>query len=371
MPFGLYLHIPFCVRKCGYCDFNSHASTGELHEAYLEALLQDLDRVREQYGPTELDTVFIGGGTPSLFTPAQIGAILDRVARDFRLAAREITMEANPGTVERHDFAGYRKAGVTRVSMGAQSFDPAELALLERIHSPGEIASAVRAVRAGGIENLNLDLMFALPGQTLAGWTRNVERAAELGPDHLSAYNLTFEEGTEFGKRRSRGELAEKSEDEQVDFLHATAGLLAAAGYPRYEISNFARPGRECAHNLKYWRREPVLAAGAGATGFDGRRRWSNVRSPLEYIRRAKSGEPLAAFEEEPDAGQAMIETVMCGLRLREGLPGGLLRATFPRTVRMAVERGLLAGRNDSLALTDEGIVISNALFAEFAKELA
>ncbi|MBI2922855.1 MAG: radical SAM family heme chaperone HemW [Planctomycetes bacterium] len=378
-PVGLYIHIPFCVRKCGYCDFNSHASDGSLHDAYLAALLEDLRRVRERYGPVEFETVFIGGGTPSLFTPAQIGAILDRVARDFRLAAREITMEANPGTIERHDFAGYRAAGVTRVSMGAQSFDPAELALLERIHSPAEIADAFRAVRAGGIENVNLDLMFALPGQTLETWARSVEAAVALGPEHLSAYNLTFEPGTEFHRRRATGDLHEKCEDEQADFLRDTAARLQTAGYGRYEISNFARPGRECAHNLRYWRRDPVLAAGAGAFGFDGRRRWSNVRSPLEYVRRANAAEPLQAFEEAPDLEQAMLEAILCRLRLREGLAthrfktefGEGIDSVFPKTLKMAERRGLLEIREGAVVLTDEGILVSDGLFGEFAKERA
>ncbi|KAF0245408.1 MAG: oxygen-independent coproporphyrinogen III [Planctomycetota bacterium] len=379
MPTGFYVHIPFCVRKCGYCDFNSHASTGELHADYLEALLGDIDAVRHRHGSVAIDTVFIGGGTPSLFPPGQIGAIVDRLARNFRLEAHEITMEANPGTVERHDFAGYRKAGVTRVSMGAQSFDAAELAMLDRIHSPEEIVAAFRAVRAGGFDNVNLDLMFALPGQTFDTWRRSLDAAVALEPDHLSAYNLTFEPGTEFFKKRAEGRLREKPEDEQAEFLSDSASRLAAAGYARYEISNFSRPGRACAHNLKYWRREPVLAAGAGAFGFDGKRRWSNVRSPQEYIRRAKTGEPLEATSEEPDREQAMLEAVMCRLRLREGLEearfqgefGAPPAEMFPRTLKMAADRGLVSRADGAVTLTDSGILVSDTLFGEFAKERA
>ncbi len=378
MKSGLYLHIPFCVRKCGYCDFNSHASTGELHEAYLEALLADIDAVRQRHGPVEIDTVFIGGGTPSLFTPSMIGRILDRVANAFRLEAREITMEANPGTVERHDFGEYRRAGVTRVSMGAQSFDAAELAMLDRIHSPEEIVAAFRAVRAGGFDNVNLDLIFALPGQTPATWRRSLAAAIALGPEHLSAYNLMFEPGTEFTQKRARGLLREKPEEEQAEFLADTAARLAAAGYGRYEISNFSRPGRACAHNLRYWRREPVLAAGAGAHGWDGRRRWSNVRSPQEYIRRANAGEPLEASAEEPDREQAMLEAVMCRMRLSEGLEearfarefGAAPEEVFPRTLKMAQDRGFLRRTNGALVLTDSGILVSESIFGEFAKEL-
>ncbi|NUN50065.1 MAG: radical SAM family heme chaperone HemW [Candidatus Brocadiae bacterium] len=375
---GLYIHIPFCVRKCGYCDFNSHASTGELHEAYQEALLEDLRRVREQHGPVAIDTVFIGGGTPSLFPPAWIGAILERVARDFRLEAREITMEANPGTVERHDFAGYRHAGVTRVSMGAQSFDAAELAFLERIHSPAEIVEAFRAVRAAGFDNINLDLIFALPGQTPGTWERSLAQAVALEPEHLSAYNLTFEPGTEFTRRRARGELAEMPEDLQASFLTATAARLDAAGYARYEISNFARPDRACAHNLRYWRRLPVLAAGAGAFGFDGRRRWSNVRSPQEYIRRARAGDPLEAFSEIPSAAEAMTEAVLCRLRLDEGLDADAFHAefgsppadAFPLTLRQSLDAALLTARGPRLTLTDAGILVSDSLFARAASEI-
>jgi oxygen-independent coproporphyrinogen III oxidase len=379
MPFGFYVHIPFCVRKCGYCDFNSHASTGELHADYLEALLGDIDAVRQRHGTVALDTVFIGGGTPSLFTPAQIGAILERLARNFRLEAREVTMEANPGTVERHDFAGYRTAGVTRVSMGAQSFDAKELAMLDRIHSPEEIVAAFRAVRAGGFDNVNLDLMFALPGQTFETWHRSLDAAIALGPEHLSAYNLTFEPGTEFFRKRAEGVLREKPDDEQADYLADSAKRLSAAGYARYEISNFSRPGRPCAHNLKYWRREPVLAAGAGAFGFDGRRRWSNVRSPQEYIRRARAGESLEATSEEPDREQSILEAVMCRLRLREGLEearfavefGAPPAELFPRTLKMATDRGLVAHSAGAVTLTDAGILVSDTLFGEFAKERA
>lgn len=378
MAYGFYVHIPFCVRKCGYCDFNSHASTGELHEAYLEALLADIDAVRQSHGDAAVDTVFLGGGTPSLFTPEMIGRILERLAKRFRLDAREITMEANPGTVERHDFSGYRKAGVTRISMGAQSFDAAELALLDRIHSPAEIESAYRAVRAAGFDNVNLDLMFALPGQTMETWRRSLDRAIGLGPDHLSAYNLTFEPGTEFFKKRAEGLLREKPDDEQAGFLSDTASRLAAAGFGRYEISNFSK-SRPCAHNLKYWRRDPVLAAGAGAFGFDGKRRWSNVRSPQEYIRRARAGETLEATTETPDREQAMLEAVMCRLRLAEGLAeerfaeefGARPAEIFPRTLRMAESRGFLERKADALALTDAGILVSDTLFGEFAKERA
>ncbi|MCE9583897.1 MAG: radical SAM family heme chaperone HemW [Planctomycetes bacterium] len=379
MPYGLYLHIPFCVRKCGYCDFNSHESAGELHDAYLDALLLDIDAVRQRHGETTIDTVFIGGGTPSLFTPGMIGRILERVAKNFRLEAREITMEANPGTVERHDFSEYRRAGVTRVSMGAQSFDAAELTMLDRIHSPEEIVAAFRAVRAGGFDNVNLDLIFALPGQTLESWRHSLDAAIALGPEHLSAYNLTFEPGTEFFKKRAQGVLREKPDDEQADFLADTATRLAAAGYERYEISNFSRPGRPCAHNLRYWRRDPVLAAGAGAFGFDGKRRWSNVRSPQEYIRRAKAGESLEASTEEPDREQAMLEAVMCRLRLREGLAedrfasefGTPLSGVFPRTLLMGEKCGFLSRAQGVLTLTDPGILVSDTLFAEFAKERA
>lgn len=376
---GFYVHIPFCVRKCGYCDFNSHASTGELHAAYQEALLGDIAETGRRYPGVEVDTVFIGGGTPSLFTPAQIGAILDRLAASFALRAAEITMEANPGTVERHDFGDYRRAGVTRVSMGAQSFDAAELAMLDRIHSPEEIVAAVRAVRAGGFDNLNLDLIFALPGQSLGTWRANLAAAIALEPEHLSAYNLMFEPGTEFFQRRARGLLAEKPGEEQAEFLADTAHRLEAAGYEPYEISNFARAGRACAHNLRYWRREPVLAAGAGAHGFDGRVRWSNVRSPQEYIRRARAGESVEATREEPGREEGMLEAAMCRLRLREGLDESRFEREFglspgtawPRTLRMAADRGFLERRDGALALTPAGILISQALFAEFARERA
>jgi putative oxygen-independent coproporphyrinogen III oxidase len=264
-PLALYVHFPWCVRKCPYCDFNSYTLNGELaQEPYLARLARDIEVQAPQVSGREIVSVFLGGGTPSLFSPDAIGRVLQTAGRHLLLSAQvEVTLEANPGTIERGRFAAYRDAGVTRVSLGAQSFDAAQLAKLGRIHSPDETRRAATELHAAGLANFNLDLMYALPGQDVAGAQADVAEALALAPAHLSHYQLTLEPGTLFAARPP----ALPDEDAAAAMLLACRERLQAAGFAHYEVSAYARAGRQCQHNLNYWNFGDYLGVGAGAHG--------------------------------------------------------------------------------------------------------
>ena len=264
-PLALYVHFPWCVRKCPYCDFNSYTLHGELDEQrYVEALQRDLETQAPEADGREVSSIFFGGGTPSLFSPRAMALLLESARRHLKLAADlEVTLEANPGTIERGRFAEYRAAGINRVSLGAQSFDDARLAALGRIHSADETRRAAAELHAAGIDNFNIDLMYGLPGQDAGGALRDLEAALALGPGHLSHYQLTIEAGTVFA-----GRPPALPDDETTDqMLDACQGSLAQAGFSRYEISAYAAPGRRCRHNLNYWSFGDYLGLGAGAHG--------------------------------------------------------------------------------------------------------
>ncbi|HEV3285368.1 MAG TPA: radical SAM family heme chaperone HemW, partial [Steroidobacteraceae bacterium] len=262
---SLYVHFPWCVRKCPYCDFNSYTLHGELaEEAYVQRLARDLAAQAPAVSGREVGTVFFGGGTPSLFSPRAIGRVLESARAQLQLAPdAEVTLEANPGTIERGVFGEYRGAGVTRISLGAQSFDAARLASLGRIHSPAETSRAAAELHAAGLGNFNLDLMYALPGQDVTAALRDLTEALALEPAHVSHYQLTLEPGTVFAAQPP----ALPDDDVAAQMLGECAQQLAAAGYAQYEVSAYARSGRQCRHNLNYWRFGDYLGVGAGAHG--------------------------------------------------------------------------------------------------------
>jgi len=350
-PLSLYTHLPWCVQKCPYCDFNSYSGGDDTARSrYLEALIADLRKEAVVVRGRPLVSVFLGGGTPSLFTPAEIGRVLDETARLFSLADDiEITMEANPGTVECGDPRGYREAGVTRLSIGAQSFDASKLAVLGRIHDVADIERAAREARDAGFDNVNLDLMYALPGQDVAAAMRDIEAAIRLEPEHLSWYHLTLEPNTVFHARPPAG-----LPDEDVSFEMQQQGeaLLAGCGYERYEVSAFARDGRQCRHNLNYWSFGDYLAVGAGAHGkvstAEGVLRYAKPANPKQYMKSIEAGEEVARTAIGDD--DLLFEFMLNALRLsdgfdetlftsRTGLPAGNLR----RRLEPLVERGLVA----------------------------
>ncbi len=271
MAFSLYIHIPWCESKCPYCDFNSYAAAAWPESDYVNALTAEFERrvATPPWAGRPIRTIFFGGGTPSVFRPESIGVLIETADRLCGIERdAEITLEANPGTVDFAKLCGFRAAGVNRVSFGAQSFDPAILKFLGRIHSPDQTRAAAAMTHRAGFERLNLDLIFAVPGQTLDGVQRDIESAAALGPDHISAYNLTFEEGTPFFGEMKRGRIVPESDDEQARIYAMVRSALPARGYNMYEISNYAPPGHESRHNLAYWRGESYLGLGAGAHSF-------------------------------------------------------------------------------------------------------
>ncbi len=321
-PLSLYIHIPWCVRKCPYCDFNSHAARRGLPERdYVAALLSDLDRELEAVGDRPVETVFIGGGTPSLFSPESIERLVEGIGQRVSLAPdAEITLEANPGTAEAARFRGFRVAGVNRLSIGVQSFDDAKLQSLGRIHDGAEAIRAVDWARQAGFERLNLDLMFGLPGQSAEQARKDVEQAIRFGPSHISFYHLTLEPNTAFAKRPP------VLPDDEAVYLAQEDGqrLLAAAGFRQYEISAYARPGFECRHNLNYWRYGDYIGIGAGAHGkitdvrSDRVIRTAKIRKPESYL----GLRPVAAgfrTEQEIPHKDRPLEFLMNHLRLRDG----------------------------------------------------
>ena len=322
-PLSLYVHLPWCVRKCPYCDFNSHVlpMRGVPEAAYVAALLDDLEYAARDAADRPLVSIFFGGGTPSLFSADSIGRIVERAARRLGATADiEVTMEANPGTIERGHFAAYRAAGVNRVSLGAQSFSDRHLAALGRIHARGETLAAVEELRAAGFDNFNLDLMYALPEQTVDEALADLEQAIALQPLHLSHYQLTLEPGTAFERRPPRL----PGDDAAYAMQVACQARLASAGYRHYEVSAYAQPGRECRHNLNYWRFGDYLGIGAGAHGkvTDTGRcrvvRTARVKQPGRYLAALEPAARLEPVREVPREDLA-FEFCLNALRLSEG----------------------------------------------------
>jgi oxygen-independent coproporphyrinogen-3 oxidase len=402
MPTSLYLHIPFCRHRCAYCDFNTYAGLDHLAEKYMAALERE---IRSFVGgdPIEIGTIFFGGGTPSLIPVDSLERILGAVLETFRLDPQaEITLEANPGTVSPEYLANLRSAGVDRLSMGMQSASPDDLRVLEREHDYFDVVNAVTWARRAGFENINLDLIFGLPYQTLAGWQRTLELTAGLKPDHLSVYNLILEHGTPMNAWVGRGLLPSPDEDLAADMYEHAQARLAELGYEQYEISNWAKRDRTgellaCRHNLQYWRNLPYLGLGAGAHGYAGGFRTVNVRAPQAYIERmtaedgfapddapeeanALVGRPFpmtaATVNAVPiDTGDEMGETMMMGLRLiREGVSAAGFRSrfgvgiadAFPAQTEGLIRQGLLEWSGDALRLTERGVMLGNRVFMEF-----
>ncbi|MGB9776807.1 MAG: radical SAM family heme chaperone HemW [Anaerolineae bacterium] len=374
---ALYIHIPFCRSRCTYCAFNTYAGLESLIPAYGEALCAEIRAapVHPQDHPCAA-TVYFGGGTPSLLPPDTLARILQCVREHFHLSPDgEITLEANPGTVDRAYLRAVRERGVNRLSLGVQSVHPDELRLLGRRHTWEEAVAAVGAARAAGLENVNLDLIYGLPGQTLSRWQETLEAALSLDPHHLSLYALTLEEGTPLQGQVARGELPLPDDDAAAEMYEWAEARLARAGYVHYELSNWARSGRHfCRHNLTYWSNEPYLGLGAGASSWWGGRRWTNVRHPEEYIRRLAAGQPVAEEVEEIPLRLEMGETMMMGLRLVAGVSDARFRARFgvglaevfgAELARLA-DQGLLEWDGQTARLTPRGRLLGNWVFREF-----
>ncbi len=378
-PLSLYIHVPFCTVKCAYCDFNSYAALEHLTGDWLAALLRELELWSERAADRRIATVFIGGGTPSLLEGEQIARLLDTARRCFDIAAdAEITLEANPESVRVERMRSYRAAGVNRVSMGVQSLDADELRFLDRLHSAERAEQALSEIRSAGFENVNLDLIYGLPKQRFETWRTTLEQVAAWRPEHLSCYALTVEDGTPLAARVAAGAVVEADPDVVAEISTWTAARLAEAGYEHYETSNYALPGRECRHNLNYWRCGDYIGVGPGAHGcFDGRR-YSVVRRPAAYIRALATqtagpeGLPSPAIEEVEAITDhdAVVDTLTLGLRLREGIDEQELKQRRPRTyaqveaaINWALEAALCERSGNRLRLTKRGHAVANEIF--------
>ena len=376
-PRSLYVHLPWCVRKCPYCDFNSHQRRGTLpFEAYVDALIADLEYDLPLVWGRVVHSVFFGGGTPSLFPPEAIDRFLQLASARLRFAPNaEITLEANPGTLEHGPFPGYRKAGVNRLSIGVQSFDDGCLQRLGRIHTRGDAATAVKAAQDAGFDNINLDLMYALPGQSLPMALSDLEQALALAPTHLSHYQLTLEAGTAFGARPPSGI---PDEDHAWDMQEACQARLAQAGFDQYEVSAYAREGRRCEHNLNYWGFGDYLGIGAGAHGklslpAEGRvlRRWKQ-KLPNAYL--ANAGSAAAIDGEDTLSPQRLpFDFMLNALRLNDGVSlasfearTGLSRTVLDDRLAVARERGWLVDDPDWLRPTPLGLRFANDVIGLF-----
>jgi putative oxygen-independent coproporphyrinogen III oxidase len=376
-PLSLYIHIPWCVRKCPYCDFNSHQQPTDLPvDAYVAALTADLDQDLPQVWGRTVHSVFFGGGTPSLFKPDAIERILDAARARLRFSpGAEVTMECNPGTAEHGRFEHYLAAGVNRLSFGIQSFDDGCLQRLGRIHDSKEAERAVKLAQDGGFDNINLDLMYALPEQTLAMALHDVERAVALAPAHLSHYQLTLEPNTVFAARPPKGIPLE---DDAWDMQERCIEAMADAGYAQYEVSAYARAGRRCAHNLNYWRFGDYLGIGAGAHGKissgetgDVRRRWK-VKNPRDYL--AGAGNDARIGGDDAIATDSLaFDYMLNALRLAEGFRladfetrTGLDRAAIARQLDHARLMGWLEPQGDRLVPTDLGKRFTNDVISLF-----
>lgn len=387
--YSLYLHIPFCRQRCGYCDFNTYAGQEDAIPAYVEALCKEMAGGAAAAGSRlAVHTVFLGGGTPSLLPGGAHRQILETIRREYNLLpGAELTLEANPGTVSRAYLEELRQAGYNRISFGMQSAHPDLLRILEREHTPLDVVNAVKWARQAGFANLNLDLIFGLPHQTLAQWQDTLEFTLGLRPEHLSLYSLTVEKGTPLYRWVNRGLLAEPDPDLAADMYEFAMERLEAAGFIQYEISNWARPGpdgspRACLHNLQYWRNLPYLGFGAGAHGYAGGYRTADVLRIDGYIRRVTDGtwqgfpfSPAAATKTPIDRQTEMEETMMVGLRLvQEGVPaagfarrfGRSLEDVFGKEIEDLLRLGLLEWASGCLRLTRRGRLLGNQVFMRF-----
>ncbi|WP_205873778.1 radical SAM family heme chaperone HemW [Mycobacterium camsae] len=365
-PFGLYVHVPFCITRCGYCDFNTYtpAELGGVNpDAWLAALRTELERAAARLGGPVVDTVFVGGGTPSLLGGARLTTLLDTVRDHFTLApGAEITTEANPESTWPEFFEEIREAGYNRVSLGMQSVVPRLLGVLDRVHTPNRSAAAAREALALGFEHVSLDLIYGTPGESDDDLLCSVDTAIDTGVDHVSAYALVIEEGTAMARRVRSGELEPPDDDVLAHRYELLDERLSAAGLGWYEVSNWARPGGQCRHNLGYWDRGQWWGAGPGAHSYVGTTRWWNVKHPNSYgAKLAEGALPVAGFE-QLNADASHTEEVMLQIRLRRGLPLARLSAAERERAEEVVADGLLESDGDHLVLSDRGRLLADAV---------
>lgn len=370
--FELYIHIPFCVRKCAYCDFLSASGSEEAKASYTEALLREIEAVKTE--KREVSSIFVGGGTPSALSPSLMGDIFEKIHKSFSVAPdAEITIEANPGTLSKEKLFLYRNVGINRLSLGLQSPEAAELKSLGRIHTYEEFLESFSLAREAGFQNINVDLMCALPDQTYEGWIRNLRKVAALHPEHISAYSLIIEEGTPFAKRK----LNLPDEDTEYRMYEDTAGILAEYGYEQYEISNYAKKDLACQHNVGYWTRKEYLGLGLGAASLWGNQRFSNTSDFSLYLNNSGFPEKIRGDRETLSLEDEMSEFMFLGLRMTKGVSkaeflesfGTPIESVYGNVLDKYKSVGLLEEKEGRIFLTRAGIHVSNGVMAEFLLE--
>jgi oxygen-independent coproporphyrinogen-3 oxidase len=367
---GLYIHIPFCKTKCPYCDFYS-VTDETLISAYLAALDAEARLYRDQF--PAFDSLFLGGGTPSLLTGPQLDALLVGLRRHFVFAPEsEITLEANPDDLTTDKLTLFKDLGINRLSLGVQSFDEAELRFLGRRHTARQTEAAVKLIRAAGFINLGLDLMYGLPGQSLDAWLKTLKKALSFAPEHLSCYQLTVADETPLARRVARGEISLPDEETQREFFLLTANFLTARGYLHYEVANFAQEEKYvCRHNVKYWTRTPYLGLGPAAHSFLAGRRWWNFASVGRYCASLNAGQSPVAGQESLTPEQIRLETLSLGFRTREGVSLETIRKQPGADAILAelTQAGLVRVDHDRVIATLDGLVVADRLPLWFADE--
>ena len=373
---GIYIHIPFCRTRCSYCDFATGAYDSPLAERYVRAVAQEISDFRAADGAIEADTIYFGGGTPSLLSPGQVEQILSAARARFRIADdAEVTMEMNPGTVTLGGLRELRRLGINRASFGAQTFADDELRGLGRSHTVADTRRTFADLCAAGFDNISFDLIAGLPAQTLAAWSRNLDESLALRPPHLSLYLLEVHEGTPLAAQIARGAQPRPDDERAAEMYRMMIARLTAAGYEHYEISNFARPGYQSRHNTKYWTGAPVYGFGCSAHSFDGESlRWANERDAARYVDLIEAGESAVVETTALDERDMRAEALFLGLRMMRGVNlnehlarfGADVRADYPHDLARLREAGLIELRNDVMRLTPTGALLSNEVFAVF-----
>lgn len=371
----IYVHIPFCVRKCEYCDFLSFSSEEARRRDYADALCREIGAVDGLDG-YQVSSIFFGGGTPSLMSPEEIMRILDEIRNRISFSDdAEISLEANPGTVTEETLGGYRKAGFNRISFGCQSMSDTELKRLGRIHTVEEFRTGYRQAREVGFLNINVDLMSALPGQTYVDWERNLRMTAELAPEHISAYSLILEEGTPFYEKQDILELPD--EDTERIMYENTHDILKEYGYEQYEISNYAKKGYACRHNIGYWKRIPYLGLGLGAASLMKEQRFSNTVDLREYLQNSHQPRIIRKNLQKLTEEDAMEEFMILGLRMCRGISevdfqrnfGKEMTDVYGKVIEKYMQMGFLQKKDRYVSLTRKGISVSNIIMADFLRE--
>lgn len=372
--YGIYIHIPFCVKKCRYCDFNSYKIDIEKKKRYIKALEKEIEIYSKMDNKRKIDTIFLGGGTPSILKPDEIESIFEKLNSSFDISEdAEITMECNPGTLDEEKLNAMKKSGVNRLSIGLQAVQNDILEYIGRIHTFEEFEKTYNLVRKCGFDNVNIDLMYNLPNQREKEWMETLEKVVSLNPEHISAYSLILEEGTELCDMYERGEFTLSGDDTDIKMYRYTIDYLKKNGYMQYEISNYAKPGKECRHNIIYWKCDNYIGLGAGASGYIGNRRYSNIPEVDEYNETVEAGKLPVLSEEVLTDEEKFEELVFMGLRMNEGvlyedfekISGIDIRKYRKEIIERLKKDNLIECDENRIKLTQSGREISNKVFLD------